>query len=474
LSRRRVSIAGVACAIGLFAGSLAVPAAAFAGPTDTALVSVTPSQCTPTVHPATEPFTGAEVKAVFAQTVSGSTVYVGGTFDTVTERAGCGSAGRALTRHNIFAYNLATGAVSDTFAPATDGPVRSMMMSATGTLVYACGNFSTAAGQARKGLAKFGLDGALNSFDAHLNGQCFDTALSGGYLYVGGTFTYPHPGLTVVSQTSGARMAYDTVTLSGSATSSTASPKVQRLGASPDRKTLIVEGNFGKANGLSHPQAVMISTGTTATVAAWRAPLLDKACSTQYPGYLRVVSWSPTGTWFVLAGTGGAHHDTLCDAAARFDFQPSNSAQAPTWIQYTGGDSIFGGVVTGAAVYLGGHFHWADNPPIWPQIHSDTCNGNGITGGMWAGYNCKGPNAVDRPGIMAVDVNTGKALPWNPTRSLLVGARSLVVVPPTTTSAGGLLVGSDGPYLGCATPNGVDCTGVTSSYVGGEGFLPSS
>jgi len=79
--------------------------------------------------------------------------------------------------------------------------------------------------------------------------------------------------------------------------------------------------------------------------------------------------------------------------------------------------------VTGAAVYVGGHQRYLDNP-----YGSDTKGA--------------GPGAVSRVGIGAISPVTGKALPWNPTRSRGVGVRAFVATP------NGLLVGSDTDQLG--------------------------
>jgi hypothetical protein len=79
--------------------------------------------------------------------------------------------------------------------------------------------------------------------------------------------------------------------------------------------------------------------------------------------------------------------------------------------------------VTGAAVYLGGHQRYLDNP-----------YGSDASG--------PGPGAVSRVGIGAVSPVTGKALAWNPTRARGVGVRAFVA------TQQGLIVGSDTDELG--------------------------
>jgi len=110
----------------------------------------------------------------------------------------------------------------------------------------------------------------------------------------------------------------------------------------------------------------------------------------------------------------------MCDTAARFE-ATGTGLHRPTWVNYTGGHSLFAVDVTGAAVYVGGHEIWLDNPQ---------------------GQKTAGPGAVWRPGIGAIDPVTGKALAWNPTRSRGVGVQAFLSTP------AGLVVGSDTDELG--------------------------
>ena len=97
----------------------------------------------------------------------------------------------------------------------------------------------------------------------------------------------------------------------------------------------------------------------------------------------RGVDFSPDGSYFVVVTSGGPNGTVgLCDAAARFETANVSATAAPTWINWTGGDSLYSVAATGAAVYVGGHQRWLDNP---------------------FGQNSAGPGAVSRPGIGAID-----------------------------------------------------------------------
>ncbi len=140
--------------------------------------------------------------------------------------------------------------------------------------------------------------------------------------------------------------------------------------------------------------------------------------------YIRGVDISPDNSYFVVNTTGGFFGaDKMCDTASRWELPPSATGAGlqPTWVNHTGGHSLYAVAVTGPAVYVGGHQRWLDNP---------------------RGDKHPGPGAVSRPGIGAIHPISGKALSWNPTRTRGVGVQCLVAV------RAGLLVGSDTDRLG--------------------------
>ena len=137
--------------------------------------------------------------------------------------------------------------------------------------------------------------------------------------------------------------------------------------------------------------------------------------------YLRGVDFAPDGSYFAVVSTGAMWGpDKTCDTAARFD-AAGTGRHNPRWVNHTGGNTLFAVSVTGSAVYVGGHQQWLDNPQ---------------------GRKSAGPGAVPRPGIGAINPKSGKALPWNPTRTRGVGVRAFAVTP------NGLIVGSDTDELG--------------------------
>ena len=401
---------------GLSATALVSPASA--GINQGTLVSTNPANFTPNVNDG----------AVYGIAQVGGTMFVGGDFTKVTPAAG----GTAVTRRGLVAFNASTGALSS-IAPVFNGAVDDLV--SDGTSIYAAGTFSTVAGVARRGVVKLnGSTGAVDTtFNAHLSGNANDLAISGGRLFVA---LDAKTGVRAVSLTTGANTGYVALTLVSTLGSKGGPVGVSHFAINPQGTRLVAVGNFTSVNGAAHPRAVMLNLGTAATVSPWYYAGLEKMCQLpMVPNYLRGVDFSPDGGYFVLIGTGrnplaGDLGRTICDAAARFE-TANASPQLPTWINYTGGDTILAVDITDVAVYIQGHFRWLDNA--------------GGTDGGFGSVPVPAPTAVDRLGIGALNTGSGKALSWNPGKGRGVGGKVLL------TTGQGLWVGSDTTTIGGET-----------------------
>jgi hypothetical protein len=359
---------------------------------------------------------------VWSLAVVGDTVVVGGSFTKVTD------SGRrqTLARKNIFAYGLHDGQIR-AFAPTVDGAVYALAAGADGT-VYAGGSFKTVNGADQRGLARLSLGTGqrMPGFAATINwGDVRAMTARGSRLYVGGTFSAingtARVALARLDATSGAVDRGFDPRLSAPGLKRT---RVEHFDLSPDGRKLVAVGALLKAGGYNRDQIVMYDvSGSDAEVTNWYTDAYEPECLQGFDTYLRQVKFSPDGAYFVVAATGrSASPVKLCDSAARFEAGGSGEHN-PTWVQRTGGDSLYAVAVTGSAVYLGGHQRYFDNP-----------NGTDAKG--------PGPGAVPREGIGAVSPINGRALSWNPTRSRGVGVKAFAVVPD------GLIVGSDTDQLG--------------------------
>lgn len=414
--------------------SLTGPAVTTPPPTTGSMFSANPADYTPQL-PLGQGYPGSG-SATYAFAQVGDTMYAGGSFSKIG----------GISRQNIAAFSATNGTMSS-FAPNVNGAVWAIVPLPNGQLAIG-GEFTTVNGVARRGVAVVDpTTGAVNtSFNANLNGNVLDAKMVNGQLVLGGSFS---KHLTAVNPTTGADTGYMNLNVVGN--------QVVRFAVDPQGTRLVAVGKFASVSGATRRQVFMVNlSATNATLSSWYYQPFLKYCSiTADADYIRAVAFSPDGSFFVVDGTGyvsnqGDLGSTICDAAARFETNTLNPSK-PTWINYTGGDSLYSVTVTSNAVYVGGHNRWLDNP-----YGSDSC----------------GPGCTPRPGIGAIDPTTGRALPWNPERTRGVGAKALYVTP------AGLWIGSDtdfGGKLGCSNPggpNGDDCSGKPLENHAGIGFLP--
>ena len=138
---------------------------------------------------------------------------------------------------------------------------------------------------------------------------------------------------------------------------------VNRLAIRPDGSRLVAMGSFLKADGKDRPRlAVLDLDGGNARLADWHTDGYADPCSSTFgPTYIRGVDISADGSFFVVVTTGGKAR-ALCDSVARFELGGTGHDIKPTWVDASGGDSFIGLAVTDAAVYVGGHQRWMNNP----------------------------------------------------------------------------------------------------------------
>jgi hypothetical protein len=349
------------------------------------------------------------------------TVVVGGDFTEVSDAAGK----VYQDRENLFAYDLYTGAVlpmSATF----DGPVYAVAAGSDGASVYVGGAFKTVNGESQRGLARLSTaNGArLTNFTATINyGDVRSLITRGPSLYVGGAFTRiggaDRVALARLDATTGAA---DLAFNARIAAPNLSRARVEDFAVSPDGSRLVAVGAIEQAGGNYRAQLAMFNLAANPpALADWFTDAYTKQCRTGFETYMRGVDFAPDGASFVVVTTGRQSDPTkTCDTAARFEVA-GTGLHRPTWVNHTGGDSLYAVSVTGSAVYVGGHQRWQNNP---------------------YGNESAGRGAVSRVGIAALDPVTGLALPWNPTRKRGAGVRALLSTP------AGLIVGSDTEQLG--------------------------
>jgi hypothetical protein len=375
--------------------------------------------------------------AVLALGQVGSRVVVGGSFTSVAPHG----SSAAVSRGHLFAFDATTGAVDPGFAPAVTGTV-SAVAAGPGATVYVAGALGTVNGVALKVALLDLTNGRIVAGWAPpaMNSSATSVVLSGGRLFVGGTFTKVGKsavsGLVALNPTTGALLPYVKIAVAGHHGQGASVGAVGLKTFDIDRSgtQLVAVGNFATVSDASgtyaRDQVFRMTLGTTAASvdAGWNTAGFTSPCvSGAFGADVRDVQFSPDGSYFVIVATGGSGTNTdgtraPCDAASRWETGQSGADVPPTWVDYTGQDSLWSVAVTGTAVYVGGHQRWLNNT---------------------YGTNSAGAGAVPRPGLAALDPANGLPLAWNPGRSPRgTGAQALLA------TANGLYVGSDTDYIG--------------------------
>jgi len=384
----RIAAAGLAAAAGLVL--VAVPSHADVVQQST-MVSDQPAAWTPNV---------LDGKVRQTATVGGVTVAVGD-FTQVTSNG----SSTVLNRQDIFAFD-SSGQVSSTFTPLTNGSdVNDVIDSGDGHSVYIAGSFSDVNGVAKTGkIARVDVNTGqvLTSFRSPaFNLPVTDIQLINGKLYVAGQFTtvntQPRSLLTVLDPSTGAEIETFDATFGG--TWNGGRMGITHMTVSPDGTRMVVVGNFRTVNTLPRIQIAMFDLGSNPnTLDSWATDGFSHICSSHFKTYVNDVDIDPNSTYFVVGDTGafsgGAPAGTLCDAVSRFELHASGPGQMPTWVEYTGGDTVTQVEATGNAIYIGGHFRWLNNPYVGDAV---------------------GPGAVKRQGLGALDPRNGMPLSWAPT-----------------------------------------------------------
>lgn len=424
LARRVAAFVGTAIVASTLGAGLTSPAVA--APGHTTLVSTAPATKTPNIL-------DGEVDAIY-DTGTGK-VLVGGTF---TQAQNHGDTTTTYNRGYILMFDKTTGLIDTTFAPVLNNSVDAIIAGPTPGTVYIGGAFNTVNGTNRRKVAELNYTtGALVTtfgnvaFDAAV----MDLAMVQGHLIATGIFTSTTGGLTrdglaSMNPTTGAVDGYLTVSLTGhhnynGTSGANAGVGGTRLAATPDGSALWVIGNFKNADGTLHDQIAKIDTTSTgATLDGWNTTRFQYSCNSgAFDSWVRSIAMSPDGSYFVVAATGGPYGNTvLCDTATRWETNSTGTAVQPTWVDYTGGDTILSVQISEQAVYVGGHFRWVNNS---------------------FGGDSPAAGAVGRASLAALDPQSGLPLSWNPGRNPRgFGVTSMLVTPDA------LWIGSDTDYLG--------------------------
>ncbi|WEO76947.1 PKD domain-containing protein [Cryobacterium sp. SO2] len=350
---------------------------------------------------------------VWAQLIVGNTVYVGGEF-TKARPAGSAAGVNEVTRNNLLAYTLSTGALT-AFNPNMNGAVRALVAARDGSRVYAGGTFTKAGATNRYRLVAFAsATGALvTSWAPQVNGRVAALGVSGTAVYAGGAFTsaggQARQYMASFAASNGAVQAWKGTPAGGT---------VSALTVSPDSTKVIIGGSFTSYDGGSNPGYGMAATNaSTGASSAW------KVNSTLRNGGSTAAILSLTSTSDGVFGTG---YDFGSGGNFEGTFRASWADGTLVWMEDCHGDT-YSAAPTAGVVYTTGHVHYCGNiggfgetsPRSYHRTLSFSMNATGtIATNTIKGYSNYG--GKPRPSLLTwyPDINTGTYTgqgqgPWN-------------------------------------------------------------
>lgn len=315
---------------------------------------------------------------VYAIAVSGSRVYLGGAFTSLTNPA----TGETVARSRLAAVDAATGALVKSWNPGANGTVRALAVGSDGT-VYAGGAFTAAAGVNRSRMVAITSTGApVSGWRANANRTVRDIAIDSRRVYMAGAFG-------TINGTKRARLARVSAATGALHTKFNArvgGGYVHGLAIAGDK--LLLGGSFKTLSGASRvfSGSVLRSSGARTS---WKprsqcdtCRVLDVATdgSKVYQGIAgpggRAVAFSLSSGKRVWSKTGDGDvqavdvHDGVVYAGGHFSnfagtrqrqlvaLAPSSGASLPHGISFTGSDApgVWAVHADAAALRLGGGF----------------------------------------------------------------------------------------------------------------------
>jgi hypothetical protein len=294
--------------------------------------------------------------AVYAMAITGTTLYIGGSFTVVGGGTGGGSRTQGASVSTTGSGTWTTWNASATGGGST---IRSLVVS--GTTVYIGGSFSTVKATARTNAAAINTTGAgtLQTWAPTTNGTVYSIKISGAVAYLGGVFTSPMGRLVAWSSAPG---AVGTLQNGAWSVPNDSVYALEILGS-----TLYAHGRFTQVGGTTRTGLASYDTGTGA-----------------------LTSWSP--------GTTGA---LVADATLAVS---GNKV-------FVGGYAAFGGIPRTNAVAInsdGSLSSW--DPAPNGAVESIAVNGSTV----YLGGTFSSAGGSSRTNAAAVDPSTGTATSWDP------------------------------------------------------------
>ncbi len=361
---------------GLAGATATVAALSVVGPVATATADVLPTPAPIEQRAATAasadalPTVQIDTGVVWAQAVSGNTVYAGGDFSNARP-AGSERGRNLVPRSNLLAYDVTTGQLIDSFAPQVNGVVRAIAASPDGSRIYVGGDFTSVNGKARWRLAAFDAKtGALlTEWQPVIGGTgVYAIATTDTAVYVGGNFTQARgvARKNLAAFDLGGNLLGWAPTTSGPNTAG----QVDAMVVAPKGDKVVLGGRFGRVNGAEKHGLAAVSA-TDGTLLPWASTNTIRNGgfgSVETDAGISALSTDGTnifGTAWVWRGSAAGNLE------GAFSIDPNTGAIR--WIDDCHGDN-YSGWASDTQFYLVGHPHQCNTIGGWPTNY-DTPSG---------------------------------------------------------------------------------------------------
>ena len=375
----------------------------------------------------------------------GNRIFVGGNFQRVQRPDGT-----TITQPNIFAYNINTGLLDESFRPAVNDGVLALAVNPRGDALYVGGRFTRWDNSSAQRIVKLNANGSRDTrFRASASAIVRGLAATNNDVYLAGDFYWVsgdvRVGFAAVDANTG---AVDPGFIMDVEDSAAEGQLARGIVVTSDGKS-VFGLHFGTSiNGARREVLVKINTaGTTARLANWRVDWSGQTRFSQCRAALRDIAIAPDDSFIVVGGQ-GSDNPPNCDSVLRYPTRSTGVVGFDWSARFY--SSVFSLAVSDTAVYVGGHFCAAPlNGAAAPsfQTHERT---NGTAN------KCKlnDPNdpvnpsvifpnhAVFRFQLAALDPSDGRALAWDPGTNAGIASYDLTVIDR------GLLAGMDNDRYG--------------------------
>lgn len=377
--------------------------------------------------------------------------------------------GVAYERHNAVAIDATTGEPT-AWAPDVDGQILAIKAGCTGGSLYIGGSFHHVNRATRNYAARVSTTtGHTLKWNPDPDATVQDLSIGYRHIIVSGDFSRIGGAarnlIASVNRKTGAATGWLRLSITGHEPEGPG--RVTKLVVNHAGTYGVAIGNFNRVNTRVHRRIFVLHfTRSRVWLQRWKTPLtksnhnsnVGTDCGVDKPDPDLDVGWTPDDSKFGTASTGAAQYESICDTAAIWSASSkamTSKENRPLAVQYTGGDSLSAILLTNTLGWTSGHNRWANNPPLYPPVVVQPCSPNQLPiklGPGYAGFDCKGPSAIDRPGLIGFSLSTMRATSWNPGRSRQRAMHNTMFF----TSLG-MCIGSDGDEAAGAAHNDLVC-----------------